>query len=217
MRHFRQTQAGLTRYRLQRSVIDATRNSRYALVICLCTCQGSPQTTHQSSALSQSRLFQSTIDLSGRPASTFSNCMKVGSDGSFHIEERKQVLPKPTNDLKVYEGVLTRKQREELRSLLDQPAIANLPNTAPVKLNGSPYISGFRLEVQRDTLLQKVGYTDWRTPTVSREGATPEEVRIQEQNEKLLAPIVTWFHQLLETNLPDGKSPPDFCGGPFQI
>jgi hypothetical protein len=74
---------------------------------------------------------------------TATSCLVVRKDGSFHLENRFQKLPRPGATLHIYKAALNGFEMSRLESILDSSQLRNLgeykPPTFPVAVSRSPW------------------------------------------------------------------------------
>ena len=191
----------------------------YKLFLCLVILSSyiSPVRSQQSNSSGNIpflRIVQSVNDLASTPAMVTNDCISVEQDGKFHLELRRQKLPSPTANLKIYEGILSKAQRDSLLSVLDDANLKGLPNSEIPRITPvNSFVKMVRVEIRRDNSLQKIGFGDWsREPSKSREGASAEEIEDQKRIEAKMQPLFGWFRRLQGDNLREVKTASTLCG-----
>ena len=138
---------------------------------------------------------------------TRGSCISVQADGRFHLEVRQQKFPEDFVTLQIYESSLDVLRLQQLRTLLDSPAIHALPAFKPPPLPMSTMTFGFfGAQFLDSNRLLHVGYLTWDASQVKEDqspastpASTKEEWRISQM---ALAPLLQWFHQIQGMNWP---------------
>jgi hypothetical protein len=144
------------------------------------------------------RVDESQIDDSPS-GGTVSNCIIVTSDGRVHAERRLQKFPTPSATLRVYEGFIGDVKLRELRDLLANRDIKDLPRFVPPKTPGAVYLrTSTTVDIVSDDIAKTVGYMRWKS-VKSQDSfeSAPEEVKVKElKAESILKPLVTWLNKI---------------------
>ncbi len=141
--------------------------------------------------------------------------MVVHTDGSFHLERRKQQLPASSATLEIYESSLNAEQMSQLLLILDQEKVRELPPFVIPHIPGNPSVrSAFEAKIVRPGRVQNVGYADWpgRDQTGTAE-APPSEVQGSQQTAAIaLQALVDWFHRVEGLDLRRSDAAATHCG-----
>ena len=118
------------------------------------------------------RITESVLNLLSTPQ-VANDCVTVGSRGRFHMERRLQIRPDSDTSVRIYEGKLNPSQQRELSSLLSGTGLKRLPSSEiPSIPKTSSFIRAIKVEIQRDSTIQSIGYADWSRLSISHENAS---------------------------------------------
>jgi hypothetical protein len=155
---------------------------------------GNSQSTKLKAPL---RVHEDQIDLSNRQGKNISSCATIYPDGRYHLERKVQELQTLSVSISIYEDVISTSQRDYLQKMIDSSEVRDLPHYSyPAVPRAAQFLHHFDLQIGRDNEVQAVGFVIWRGPneTYSIEGA-PANIRdAQFKSERILTPIVDWFH-----------------------
>jgi len=200
----------------QMSRINATRTVLLAMLFFAVPILGLRQPQDSPDFLI--RITESKAELSPTGV-TVNDCILVQPNGRFHLERRRQQLPEGRAKLTIYESSLTKAQLQQLREIVEQQSIEELPEFSPPT---PPLgVSDFRTlvaELNRETVVKHIGFFSWRGD--SRPGAPPESTpadmkKAWEDSEKALQPLADWFHGLEGRKMPPSKASSNLCGIKF--
>jgi hypothetical protein len=160
------------------------------------------------------RISEVTID--NEHGVTATDCMLVLPDGGFHLERRKQKLPNPTASLKIFESSLDTERFQQLRDILNDDTLQNLPPYAlpTFPMNNLPWFSDLEAEIPRGPTVKRVGYWVWRGGASDRSpNSTPDDIkRSWQESETALRPLLDWFHGVEALRLTSSDSKSNMCG-----
>ena len=125
------------------------------------------------------------------------NCLVVAPDGHAHLELRRQEFFNGRATLVSYEGTLTPKELDILRTILDGDAIRSLPQfVMPATPMGVDSFHATTAKISRPSGIQEIGYFEWQ-------GKAPENAASARENwsrsATAMKPLVEWFHSLKST------------------
>lgn len=161
------------------------------------------------------RISEMRIELSPTGV-TANDCLVVQRNGRFHLERRLQQLPQTSAKISVFEFQLTKPQLRQLRDLVDQPAVSNLTQFAPLQ---PPYgvtdFGQFMVEIDPQSTPRQFGYFTWQGNP--RPGVPPQSTPDQVQEDwrhsrEALQPVLAWFHNLENQKIHSSNAAPNFCG-----
>lgn len=124
------------------------------------------------------------------------NCLVVYADGRLHLELRRQEFL--TGNLRSasyrsYEGMLLKRDLAYLDSILDNDDIRKLPEFHAPKLPlSSSHFGAFTAEIDRQGVVQRVGFPSWDGEP------TPSEAERAEWDKQrtALQPLVDWSREI---------------------
>jgi hypothetical protein len=142
------------------------------------------------------------------------DCIQVGTDGRFHFERRRQQLPQNHATLEVFESSLSAEQMQDLRNILDDKKIVDLPPFVqpPIPMIATVYLL-FQAKITRDGEVRNVGYLSWQggPPNASPNSAASDVKKGWLQSEEILKPLSGWFAKIEAQKLDATNSPSTFC------
>jgi hypothetical protein len=145
---------------------------------------------------------------------TSSSCIVVQPDGRFHLERRRQQLPKATATLKIFESSLNSAQLQQLRDILNDESITKLPPfVQPAIPMTVPWVQALNAKIGRGREVHSVGYWVWRggTPEGSP-NSTPDNIKKAWQGAAIaLRPLVEWFHEAEAMKLDPSNAKSTLC------
>jgi len=176
--------------------------------------QSSAQSTIDINSQTLARIIEGTIDNAHGVTST--DCMLIFQDGNYHLEHRFQQLPNQTATLRVLDATLSTMQLEQLRELLGEENLNNLPPYIQPKypINDLLKLTNFSLEFSRKAIPLRVGYLLWSKKTHSST-SNLENKDVQkgwEQSKTTLQPVVDWFHKIKQSNTTQSNGKSNLCG-----
>jgi hypothetical protein len=189
-----------------------------AMVVCgtflfACVLTVAAQTAEHNENPFLVRFYESLNDLGTNGISNH-DCIVVLPDGHFHLERRRQQLPKASATLKVYESVLDTGQMRQLEAILNDGSIKKLPPFVQPTTPMDVAIFGVvNTKIPRGAALQSVGYLTWRggAPGASPNSAPDEIKRTWRESETALKPLVAWVHSIVGQELEPSASKSTLC------
>ncbi|HMH15320.1 MAG TPA: hypothetical protein VK578_19630 [Edaphobacter sp.] len=143
-------------------------------------------------------------------------CIKVRSDGRFHLERRVQAAGTTSNSLGIYESILNPDSQSQLRDILGDlqsyKPPAYVPPSTPLSISTYQF---FHVEFADGKDYRRAGYLAWNgfvSPDASPGSAPPEDKKNWLQSERALEPLVQWIHNLESSKLNVTQHPIDGCG-----
>jgi hypothetical protein len=161
------------------------------------------------------RISETKIDLS--PAgSTGTDCIAIQANGRFYLERRLQPLPGAEAKLSAFESRLTKARMEQLRALVDEPRIADLPKfVLPDPLIGVTQFSTFIVELNWQSAGRRLGYFAWKGTAksgVSPDSAPDQVKRNWQESQEALRSLETWFHEVEGQKMRPANARSTECG-----
>jgi hypothetical protein len=159
------------------------------------------------------RVNEATID--NESAVTSTDCILVMPEGRFHLEHRRQQLPNPIANLKIFESSLEPAQLQQLQDILNDQSMQNLPPYAlPVFPLNLPWFANVDVRIVRQPRVQEIGYWVWRggAPDASP-NSTPDSVKKGwQESEIALRGLMEWFHGVEALRLRPSGAKSSMCG-----
>jgi hypothetical protein len=158
-------------------------------------------------------IWESTLDLSRGGVSTHT-CILVQPDGRFHLEKKTQRLPSSTANREIFDYSLDASQFQQLRSILDDEKLRQLPAYVQPALPMSvPWSHGFDVKILRAADVQHVGYWTWRGGTADTSpNSAPQGVKNGwQESEAALKPMADWLHGIESMKLSPSRSESTMC------
>lgn len=125
------------------------------------------------------------------------NCLVVTPDGRALLELQRQEFFDMHPTQAIYEGTLSAKGLDILRTILQDDAIRALPQfVAPTTPMGADSFHVVTAQINRPPDIQEIGYFEWQ-------GAAPANAESVGENWSRAAtamkPLVEWFHAIKST------------------
>ena len=125
------------------------------------------------------------------------NCVLVTPDGHAHLELRRQEFFNGHATLATYEGTLTPKEVDILRTILQADAIRSLPQfVTPTTPMGVDSYHGVMAKIPRPSSIAEVGYFEWQGKAPDNAASAAET---WSRSAVVMKPLVEWFHSLKST------------------
>jgi len=156
---------------------------------------------------------EGSTDLSSSGRSDHS-CITVAPDGRFHLERRTQHMPNPIATLEISESSLDSTQFEQLKSILDQAAVRQLPTyKQPPLPMAVPFFYGFNATISRGPDHQEVGYVTWRGGSAKTSpNSAPDNLKQEwRRSEVALRPLSNWLREVRGLKQTTSDGAPTLC------
>jgi hypothetical protein len=153
--------------------------------------------TRQNKAL---LVRMSEMELTMHPTagpSNIENCLVIASDGRAHLELRRQEFFNGRATLTSYEGTLSPKELDILRTILDTDAIRLLLEfVEPATPMGVDSFHAATAKISRPSGIQEIGYFEWQGKAPANAASAGEN---WSRSAAAMKPLVEWFHSLKST------------------
>lgn len=184
-----------------------------AVSAALASVHPAPAASQQAESSPSLTIWESTLDLSQGGGSTHT-CILVQPDGRFHLEKKTQRLPGSPASREIFDYSLDVSQFQQLRSILDDEKLRQLPAyVQPALPMGVPWSHGFDVKILRVADVQHVGYWTWRGGTADTSpNSTPQGVKNGwRKSEATLKPMTDWLHGIESMKLSPSRSESTMC------